>query len=256
MKVSAIKELIETAFPPQCAEEWDNIGLLVGRSDKEVKKVLLTLDITPFVVKEAVSEKVDMIVSHHPMMFSGINRITDNTVEGKMLLDLIGADIAVFAAHTNLDSAKGGLNDELAELFGLKNAQVVLKTDITGAGLGRIGDLDKEMTAAEFAELVKVVLKTSVRVSGNMEKKIKKVAVGSGASDDIAATAVSMGADLIVTGDLKYHRTQDIVALGAVMIDAGHYPTEIMSIDIFERVLKDTGLEMVKSKNKDIFQFI
>ncbi|MEE0944089.1 MAG: Nif3-like dinuclear metal center hexameric protein [Clostridia bacterium] len=256
MKASEIKTLIEEAFPSSCAEGWDNVGFLVGRGSKEVKKLLLTLDVTPFVVSEAIDARVDMIVSHHPMMFSGISRITDDTVEGKMLLDLIENDIAVFAAHTNLDCAKGGLNDYLARLFELKNTEIVLKSNTEGAGLGRIGDLPSEMTAAEFAAIVKEKLNTPVRASGNLDKKVKRVAVGSGASDDIAATAVSMGADLIVTGDLKYHRTQDIVALGAVMIDAGHYPTEIMSIDIFEKVLKDTDVEIVKSKNKDIFKFV
>lgn len=256
MKVSEIRELVEKAFAPSFAEEWDNVGLLVGRGDKEVKKVLLTLDVTPFVVKEAIDARVDMIVSHHPMMFSGVKSVTDDTVEGKMLLDLIENDIAVFAAHTNLDSAKGGLNDYLAKLFELKNIEVVLEGSMEGSGLGRIGDLPSQMTAREFAELTKEKLNTPVRVSGDLDKIISRVAVGSGASDDIAASAVEMGADLILTGDLKYHRTQDIVALGAVMIDAGHYPTEIMAIEIFESILKDSGLEIVKSKNKDIFEFI
>ncbi len=256
MKVSEIRELVEKAFAPSLAEEWDNVGLLVGRGDKEVKKVLLTLDVTPFVVKEAIDARVDMIVSHHPMMFSGVKSVTDDTVEGKMLLDLIGADISVYAAHTNLDSAKGGLNDYLAKLFELKNVEVVLEGSMEGSGLGRIGDLPSQMTAREFAELTKEKLNTPVRVSGDLDKIISRVAVGSGASDDIATAAVEMGADLILTGDLKYHRTQDIIGLDVVMIDAGHYPTEIMAIEIFESILKDSGLEIVKSKNKDIFEFI
>lgn len=256
MKVSDIKTLIERAFPPYLAEEWDNVGLLAGYENKEVKKVLLTLDITPFVVKEAIDAKVDMIVSHHPMMFSGVKKITDATVEGKMLLDLIGSGIAVFAAHTNLDSGKCGLNDWLADIFELQNAEVVLKGNTEGAGLGRIGDLPNAMTAREFALIANERLDTTVRISGDLDKVIKRVAVGSGASDDIAPTAVSMGADLVLTGDLKYHRTQDIVALGCVMVDAGHYPTEIMSIDIFEEILKDTDVEIIKSKNKDIFKYI
>lgn len=256
MKASEIKTLVEKVFPPSLAEEWDNVGLLVGRCGKEVKKVLLTLDVTPFVVREAIDARVDMIVSHHPMMFSGVKSVTDDTVEGKMLLDLIENDIAVFAAHTNLDSAKGGLNDYLAKLLELKSVEVVLKGSMEGSGLGRIGDLPSQMTAREFAELAKEKLNTPVRVSGDLDKRISRVAVGSGASDDIAKKAVEMGADLILTGDLKYHRTQDIVALGAVMIDAGHYPTEIMAIEIFESILKDRGLEIVKSKNKDIFEFI
>lgn len=256
MTVGEIKAVIERAFPPCCAEEWDNIGLLLGRKGKTVKRVLLTLDVTPFVAAEAIEAQVDMIVSHHPVLFSGTKSITDENAEGKMLLDLAKADIAVVAAHTNLDSAMGGINDYLAELFGLKNTEVVLKGKLDGAGLGRIGDLPRAMTAEEFAHLAKEKLNTNLRISGDMSKVIKRVAVGSGASDDIAKAAIEMGADLILTGDLKYHRTQDIVALGAVMIDAGHYPTEIMSIEIFERVLKDCGLEFVKSKNKDIFRFV
>ena len=185
MKVYEIAELIDKAFPPAAAEEWDNIGLLVGRRDNEVSRVLLTLDVTPYVVEEAIKSGVQMIVSHHPMMFSGVKRITDEAAEGRMLLDLCRADIAVYAAHTNLDSGVGGLNDALAALFGLNNTEVVLQGSLDGAGLGRIGDLAEPVTALEFAQMAKKLLNTSVRLSGDKNKQVKRVAVGSGASDNI-----------------------------------------------------------------------
>ena len=255
MKAYEIKGIIEKKFPSHLAESWDNVGILLGRTEKEVKKVLVTLDVTFDSVREAIEENCDMIVSHHPILFSPIQRLTDETFEGQMLLDLIKNDITVFAAHTNLDEAIGGLSDILAEMFSLKNPQVVLKTDYDGVGLGRIGDID-ETSAIEFAYKAKELLNTPVRLSGDENKKVKRVAVASGASDDIIGEAVKMGADLILTGDLKYHRAWDAVSLGAAVVDAGHYPTEIMCMDIFSELLKDTGIEIVKSKNKDIFKYI
>ncbi len=256
MKVSDIQKLIERAFSPAAAEEWDNIGLLMGRDGKDVKKVLLTLDVTPFTVKEAIEAGADLILSHHPILFGGTKRITDETTEGKMLLDLAESKIAVIAAHTNMDSGVGGLNDKLAEIFELQNSRPVLDNKVEGAGLGRIGDLKEPMTALEFALLAKEKLNTPVRLSGDEDKIIRRVAVGSGASDDIVFDAVKMGADLVLTGDCKYHRNQSYTDVGAVIIDAGHYPTEIIAMDIFEEILKDCGLEIKKSENKDVFKFI
>lgn len=256
MKVYELAGLLEKAFPPAAAEPWDNVGLLAGRKDKEVSRVLLTLDVTPYTVEEAVKGGVQMIVSHHPVMFNGVKRITDETAEGRMLLDLCRADIAVYAAHTNLDSAKGGLNDALAALLGLENTEAVLEGQLEGTGLGRIGSLQKPMSAEAFARLAKELLHTTVRLSGDRERLVKRVAVGTGASDDIIPRAAELGADLVLTGDCKYHRNQEYTYMGVTVVDAGHYPTEISCMDIFERVLSGYGLELIKSGMKDIFEFI
>ena len=256
MKIAEITALLDKEFPPEAAEAWDNIGLLVGREDKEARRVLLTLDVTPFVVEEAVRAGVQLIVSHHPMMFNGVKKITSDSMEGRMLLALTENKIAVYAAHTNMDSAKRGLNYELARLFGLQKAVPVEPNAVSGAGLGRIGDLKTPVSAREFAELAKKILHTAVRLSGNPQKLVKRAAVGSGASDDIIPRAVSMGADLVLTGDCKYHRNQEYVGMGAVVVDAGHYPTEIIAMDVFERTLAGCNIELIKSKNKDIFEYI
>ena len=256
MQVSEIAKIIEQAFPLCDAEEWDNAGLLLGRRDKDVQKVLLTLDVTSFVAEEAVKCGADMIVSHHPILFSPANRITDETPEGRMILKLIQNDIAVYAAHTNLDKGIGGINDYLSEVFGLKNVETVIKSDREGVGLGRIGILPESMTVRELALLVKDKLSTPVRLSGDGDKMVKKLAIGSGASDDIIPTAGAMGADAVITGDCKYHRNQGFAELGVAVIDAGHYPTEICSVEIFEKLLAGNGLEFIRSENKDIFEFI
>ena len=255
MKAYEIAKLLEKEFPPAIAEEWDNVGILIGREEKEVKKALLTLDVTDSVVDEAIECGADMIIAHHPMLFAPIKRISDKTPEGRRIIRLIQNDITVFAAHTNLDSAKMGINSKLAEMFGLRDSKPVFDAG-EGMGLGRIGTLDSEMSAEEFAKLAKQLLNTTVRISGDCNKKVECVAVGSGACDDIIPEALKMGADIILTGDCKYHRNLDFVAMGAVVVDAGHYPTEIIATDIFEEVLKNTGIEIVKSNMKDIFKFI
>lgn len=256
MKAWEIATLLDKEFPPEAAEEWDNIGLLIGRGDAEVKRVLLTLDVTPYSAQEAIKNNVQMIISHHPLLFNGAKRINSDTAEGRVLLSLIENKIAVYAAHTNMDSAKRGINAELAKMFELQKPVPVEPNNVSGAGLGRIGDIKIPMTAGEIAKKTQDLLNTRVRISGDIEKKVKRIAVGSGASDDIIPRAAKMGADLIITGDCKYHRNQSYVDLGVIVIDAGHYPTEIIAMDIFARVLEGTGLEMIKSKNKDIFQYI
>ncbi len=252
MLLSEIIEIVENAFPKELACEWDNVGLLVGNENRDIKKALLTLDITEAVVAEAVSTGAELILSHHPIMFGGVKRITDDTSEGRMLLSAIKNDIAIYAAHTNCDIAEGGINSQLAKLLGLNDTQP-LEDD----GLGRIGTLKSPVTLQEFAELVKSKLNTpAVRLCGVPERKVQRIAIGSGACSDSIPTAVLRGADVMLTADMKYHEMLDAGAAGICVIDAGHYPTEILVTDIFEKLLTGKGIELVKSESKDIFRFV
>jgi dinuclear metal center YbgI/SA1388 family protein len=256
MKVHEIAALIENAAPSELAYPWDNVGILCGDKDKEVKKALVTLDVNENTVNEAVSEKCDMIISHHPIFLNGVKRIDYSTSEGRMIKTLIKNDIAVFAAHTNMDTAENGINSALAELFSLQNIKIIEKNG-ENTGLGRYGELIKSVTLKEFAKTVKTYLNTPfVRVSGNLDNIVKTVAVASGSCSDIIPEALKKGCDVIITADMKYHNTIENVESGIAVIDAGHYPTEIIVMDIFEEILKDTGIKTIKSKNKDIFNFI
>ena len=258
MKAIEIKNIIEKVCPENLAYPWDNVGLLCGNENKEVNTILVTLDTNLNVVREAIAAGADMIVSHHPILLNGIKRIDYSTPTGEMLKLLIENNIPVFAAHTNMDTAKGGINDALAKLFNLTDVKILEQhTDNTEAGLGRYGKLNEKMTLTELAETAKKKLKTPhVRVSGNLNTVISTLAVASGSCSEIIPLAKSLGCDAVITGDMKYHNTIDNVESGICIIDAGHYATEIIVMDIFENILKNTGVKIIKSKNEDIFKFI
>lgn len=257
MKTKEIVKIIEDFCPENLAYDWDNVGLLCGDGEKEVKSVFVTLDTNLTTVKEAVSKNADMIVSHHPIFLGGIKRIDYTTAEGQMIKLLIENNIPVLAAHTNMDTASGGINDRLAEMFELTEVKILEQhTDDVTAGLGRIGKLKNPAAFKDFSKLCSKILNTPVRAAGDENKMITTVAVASGSCSEIIPLAKQKGADAIVTGDLKYHNTIDMTYLDICIVDAGHYPTEICVMDIFKDILKDTNLKIIKSENKDIFNFI
>ena len=252
MRLYEIAELIEREFPLEDAYEWDNCGLLLGDRNRDIKTVLLSLDVTPSVLEEAKNCGAELILSHHPILFGGAKRITSDTAEGKTVMSLLENKIAVYAAHTNCDVGKNGINARLAELFGLCGAEPLEEN-----GLGRIGNLEKPLTLLEFAESTKLILNTPfVRICGDKTATLSRVAVASGACADSIPRAAEKGAEVIVTADMKYHEMLDYSELGIAIIDAGHYPTENIVKDIFYGILKDTGLTLVKSANPDIFQLV
>lgn len=255
--VGKVIELIEKAAPLALAYDWDNSGLLIGTRKKEVKKIYLTLDVNMYTTDEAVKSGADMIVSHHPIMFGGIKQIDYNTPAGYVIKKLIKNDIALYAAHTSMDCAAGGINDVLSKRLGITDTEIIEKNNVfPGCGLGRIGRVRKQ-TLGEFANAVKTALHTPfVRVCGDIDKVIKTVAVGSGACDDLIPAARAMGADVMVTADMKYHVSIDSVESGIAVIDAGHYPTEVFVTGIFERILSDCGAELVTATERDVFEIV
>lgn len=255
MLVRDIIKIIEEKAPLGLAYSWDNSGFLCGDMNREVRKVYLTLDTDMYTVDEAVSCGADMIISHHPIMFGGIKRIDQNAPDGYVISQLIKNDIALYAAHTTMDTAKDGLNDLLAAKLGIKDTEVIEKNEsFEDCGLGRIGNTERPVTLAEFAGIVKDALETPfVRVSGDKDTVIRKAAVGSGACSDIIPLALKMGADVMVTADVKYHTAKDSVESGICVIDAGHYPTEHFVVEIFADLLKNCGVETVYSSESDIF---
>ncbi len=326
-----IRELDKLA-PPNLAEEWDSVGLMVGNPSQEIKKVWTTLDVTLALVEAAAREQVDLIVSHHPLIFKAIKQLDTSTTAGKIIEQLMKANIAVFSAHTNLDRAGGGVNDVLAHTLKLQDVrpltvdfteqlvklvvfvpatheqvvyeslmeagaghigkyshcafvtvgtgtflpladthpfigqqrmltsvnevrietilpeqllpQVVsamlavhpyeevaydvypLKNQGKSAGLGRIGKIEP-VSLQDFIFAVKKQLNIQVvNAAGRPEQRIGKVAVCGGSGASLMLQAKASGADVLVTGDVKYHDALEAAALGIAVIDAGHYATE------------------------------
>ena len=207
--------------PQEWKEEWDNVGLLCGRSDTEVTRVLVALDVTRAVAKEAVAFGAELIVSHHPLLFS-VSNLSDETPEGALLLYLVQHGISVISLHTNLDSAPGGVNDVLARQLDLENVHTF---DGSEYGIGRVGDV-AEQTLVHFVQFVKDRLSAPGIRYADGGKQVRRVAVGGGSCMDYLPQALAAGCDTFVTGDVKYHQFQKAAALGVNLIDAGHFPTE------------------------------
>lgn len=219
--VSDMVKLLEEIAPPELAEDWDNVGLMLGRCGKPVRRLLLALDMTGETAAQAIAYRADMLVTHHPAIFRKLGRITDADWQQKLLLQLAENGVAVYSAHTNLDCVAQGVNDSLVKRLHLADDDVL----DSGTGLGRIGSVEPR-SLNEFAAFVKKALRADYVAVGDAGRPVRRVAVCGGAGADLAAVALAKGADTLVTGDVKYHSAQQAVFSGLNIIDAGHQATE------------------------------
>lgn len=224
------KDIIETIkkrYPEQQALEWDNVGLLCGRDDKEVARIYIALDATDEVIREAVLWEADMLITHHPLIFSGMKKINNQDFIGRRLLALAGHDISYYAMHTNYDVC--GMAELSGQMLGLAQAEVLEVTcdAKTPAGIGRVADLEKEVTLSECCHRVKESFQLEhVKVFGDLDTKVGRVAVSPGAGKSMIGIALEKQADVLITGDIDHHTGIDAVAQGLAIIDAGHYGLE------------------------------
>lgn len=364
MKAKDIYAALEKTAPLYLAEKWDNSGLQIGSRNRDVQKVLLTLDVTEAVIQEAIQKNVQLIISHHPFIFNGIKSICVDSGKGELVSQLIKHDISVYSAHTNLDSAKLGLNNFIANQFRIKEAQPLVASSsdqlyklviftpqgysqkilevlgkngagvlgkyscssfrttgkstfkpLKGAnpyigqlnkvetvvedrietivsrnlirtvlpiiktvhpyeemaydlypldpsisknenGLGKIGVLEKSVPSNEFISEIKNILGLPfVRTAGPIPKKIKKVALCTGAGAEFISIAKLKGADAYITGDLKYHEAQNAKENGLFVIDAGHFGTEKKVVYLLEEIIHSAypSLEIIVSDNVNDF---
>lgn len=244
VKVKDIMAIMEQIAPQRLAEGWDKPGLAIGDPEREVRKVLVALDVIEPVIEEAKRIGADMIITHHPMLlFRKIESITADNPLGKRIFNLIENGIAAFSAHTNLDIADGGTNDVLAELAGLENVQILEVTSETPDGkpdgIGRIGELPEAMPFREFAKLLQERLHLdAIRLVGDGEKSVKTVGLCTGAGVGFLSLAASMGADAYLTGDIKYHEAQQAVELDLAVADVTHYASEVLIVPVLQRKLQ------------------
>lgn len=233
MKVNELTKWLEIQFPAAAAENWDNVGLLTGDDENEVGHVFLALDLTDEVLEEALEAGADMILTHHPMIFSGVKKINNHSFTGRRILKLIRHEIAYYAMHTNYDIlGMADLSAKYLELSETTVLQVTAEENGQVQGFGRVGMIPKPMTLKEYALLVKQNLKLSdVKVYGNLDQVISKAAVCTGSGKSMIKDVLAAGAQVYVTGDIDHHTGIDAVADGLCIIDAGHYGTEYIFME-------------------------
>ncbi len=222
LTVQHIYDFIHERAPFETQLAFDNSGLLVGRPDAKVTGVHFALDVTDRAIDEAIECGANLIVTHHPLMFSPVKRLVETNYEARLLCRLIRAGISLISAHTNLDQAPGGVNDALAAAIGL--------TSVTGEGFVRVGDLPRTMTAAELAQHISRCLGDTVRVMGDASARIEKVGMCSGSGADEWPGAAELGAQAFLTGEVKHHIALEAAASGLVLLEAGHHATEAPGI--------------------------
>lgn len=238
-----IVERLQEAYPVSYAEEWDNVGLLVGRQDISVEKAYVALDLTETALDEAISWGADLILTHHPMIFGSLKQISDQDFIGRKVLKLAENRIAYYAMHTNFDVlSMAEINEGLLEL---SDTQVLLETG-TGqegktVGIGRVGTLPREMKLEECACFVKEKFALQrVKVYGDLGQTVRKAAVSGGSGKSMVKNALSCSAQVLITGDIDHHTGLDAVDQGLCVIDAGHYGTEYFFISYMKRWMEKT----------------
>ncbi len=244
MKCGEVIELLTQLAPPEYACEWDNPGLLAGREEKEVKRILVAVDATDAVVALAAEKCADLLLTHHPLIFKGIKKINDQDFIGRRLLTLIGRDICCYAMHTNFDIAPGCMADLAAERLELSERRPleVTGTDPDGnpVGIGKVGRLGRPMTAAEVGRFVKERFGLPYVTAYGLEEvrgRTEVIAVSPGSGGSVIQAAVRSGAGVLVTGDIGHHEGIDAAACGLAVIDAGHYGLEHIFVEFMTEYL-------------------
>lgn len=228
--VGDVYRSIDGLAPFDTAVPGDNVGLLIGGMERPADTVLTALDVTPGVVREARALGAQLVVAHHPLMFSPIQRLDEADPEAALIASLIRADISMIAAHTNLDMAHGGVNDALV-------AQLGWTADKSGVFL-RSGPLAPGMTLGDSQAIVASQLDTTVLRYGDAGKAVRRFALCSGAGGSEVASAAAMGADVLLTGEIKHNQVLDALARGMGILACGHRATEICAADVLCRHLQ------------------
>ncbi|MBQ7294959.1 MAG: Nif3-like dinuclear metal center hexameric protein [Clostridia bacterium] len=249
--VKDISDFIDLLAPYSTKCEWDNCGILVGDESKEVHKIGFALDLTSETLRDAIENKVDLIVTHHPIIF----KAQKNFLKGNLAYELASHGISAVSAHTCFDCAVGGVNDILCNILDIKNAIGVPSQECV-CPMARIGDIE-EMSSADFANKVAKKLGTVCRVADSMNM-VKKVAVCGGAGMDFFFESVKMGADAYVTGEVKHHEFLMAKDVGVTVIEAGHFETENPSMAYLKKYIEEEfpDVETVLLKQSNPVKFI
>jgi len=238
MTLEEVLSRLDRIAPFHYALPWDNSGLQIGDPRQEISSALLSLEVTRSVVDEAIHRKAHLIITHHPLIFTPLKSILLNRYPGGIISRLLKEGLALVAMHTNWDAAPGGLSDLLAEKVNLQ-VEGPLEPSAQGeGGIGRVGNLPRPRTLEELAtELMSLLPGSWARIAGSPQRKVQRVAVCPGSGGDLWPKARELGAQALITGDVKYHQARESLEEGMAILDLGHFATEAWGMGILaERV--------------------
>lgn len=245
-KAGEIAAYLDKKIPPELAMEWDNVGLCIGDPQQEVEKILLALDIDEEVALEAAQLGAQMVITHHPLIFEPMKKVTSATAQGRAVMALVSNGICAYNAHTNLDSVDGGLNDFLAEKYKLCNVER-MECDT----MFRKGQLPQPMKLTELADFVAKALECdTVTYVGDPDRMIHSVGICSGGGGSSLCREMAREVDAFLTGDIKYSNARNSVGWGLALVQVDHYDSEKWCVDIFKKLLQDAfpQLELCTSR--------
>ena len=263
-KVKDFMKLVESHAPKSYKEDYDNVGLLVGDGEEELKGILFSMDTTNAVIKEAKEKGVNLIVSHHPLLFVRPKNITQHTLQGGKIIELIRSHINLYAAHTNLDSVKHGMNETIIKMFDYKDFDIIEQCPFDfDSGVGRIVYLRRAIKLKDFIEKTKKVLSVPMlRYSGDLNQTVRRIAIINGSGQSLFQKSLELGADCILTADTTYHPVQEFEEQGIAIVDPGHFLSEKNVYNhIMEEMAKEFNQEFdvpyyFSEVEKDPYQFI
>jgi dinuclear metal center YbgI/SA1388 family protein len=263
---------VEELWPESLAEAWDEVGLVAGHPSAEVTRVMFAVDPTLEVIDEAIEWGAELLITHHPLLLKGVTSVAANTPKGRAVHRLIESGTALLTVHTNGDSAVGGVSDVLADALGLENVSPLTPAadGLPEEGIGRVGDLNESMTLGDFAARVFGILPSvagGVRVSGDKDGLVQRVAVCGGAGDSLFDEVRASNADLYITADLRHHPASEAREAAVngrpYLIDVSHFASEWLwlpaAAEALGNVLADQGLDVeikVSTTNSDPWDFI
>lgn len=228
-----VLRIVDRVVPEALAEEWDNTGLQIGSLESSAKGIIFSLDADIAMLDKAREVGANIAITHHPLFFNPVKRIDLDTPEGRIVERVVTDKITLYSAHTNLDVVNGGVNDTLADRIGLLNKRPF-------ANMGRIGEVPFEETLDSIVKRIKSDFSLPhVAVVGGPKHRIKRIAVCGGSGGSLVKDASESGADLLVTGDVKYHAARDAESYGLAVLDIGHFPSESIVLPVFAAIIKE-----------------
>jgi dinuclear metal center YbgI/SA1388 family protein len=241
-----VVSVLDELFPPAGAEAWDRVGLVAGRLDQEISSIRLVVDVVADTVNEAVTDSVDLVVAHHPLLLRGVHSVAEDEYKGALISRLIRNDTALYSAHTNADAVDVGTSETLASALGLSSLMPIQEGLDSRSGIGRVGVLKKPVSLYDLASTLGALVPqcaSGIRVSGNPEAIIKTVALCTGAGDSLLSHPAVRDADVYITGDLRHHPASEaqqhrIHGHGPALIDVSHFASEWFFLDTVKSVLE------------------